>query len=360
MATLPPVPGEVVAAPLSPEATQLRNFQRLGHLRKVFQGVPLYVLQCCANDAHNLTLYETQQLFEQKFLPIKDELLKQHSAEVDRLTRLLPPDEGDPSEPESAPKPAPKKKKSRIQGGSMAPANPRSKACDSAPPTPFLRWPGLGQLVCLPDHVKVRPGLVLIKNALSLQLQQQFADVSFALGTPLEGLPVGAGWFRRDEAGALYLNSGASGAEFGAFLDAVTSFPPQYRSLCRHFIAIACRLCDEMPPMEPSICLVNYYPKAKGIYWHRDNSSNEKAMAAKGSPVISVSIGDACDFAYKDEMEEPDRCVVLGSGDVLVFGGPSRLLLHAVPKIYPNSAPKGLKMPQKGRLNLTFRQQDQS
>eukprot|EP00667_Euglena_gracilis_P018718 EG_transcript_19927 len=232
-----------------------------------------------------------------------------------------------------------------------------SVACFAAR-APFVSWPGLGQLASLPDHVKVRPGLVLIKNALSLQLQQQFAEVSFALGTPPDKLPVGAGWYRRDDAGGLHLNSGARGAEFGAFLERVASFPPQYRTLCRHFMAIACRLCDEMPAMEPSICLVNYYPMAKGIYWHRDNSSNEKAMAARGSPVISVSIGDACDFSYKDEPEEAERCVVLGSGDVLVFGGPSRLILHAVPKIYPNSAPRGLKMPHKGRLNLTFRQQD--
>lgn len=37
----------------------------------MYHDIPLYVLQCCANDAHNLTLLETQQLFEQKYLPLK-------------------------------------------------------------------------------------------------------------------------------------------------------------------------------------------------------------------------------------------------------------------------------------------------
>jgi alkylated DNA repair dioxygenase AlkB len=50
--------------------------------------------------------------------------------------------------------------------------------------------------------------------------------------------------------------------------------------------------------------------------------------------------------------------VRLNSGDVLVFGGPARLMLHAVTKIHPRTAPRGLKMPQAGRLNLTFRQSD--
>ncbi len=42
-----------------------------------------------------------------------------------------------------------------------------------------------------------------------------------------------------------------------------------------------------------------------------------------------------------------------------MFGGPSRMLFHAVSKIYPNTAPKELLAAtglRPGRLNLTFRQ----
>ena len=45
----------------------------------------------------------------------------------------------------------------------------------------------------------------------------------------------------------------------------------------------------------------------------------------------------------------------LDSGDVLVFGGPARMLFHGVTKIHTNNRPKGLVLAP-GRLNLTFRE----
>lgn len=49
----------------------------------------------------------------------------------------------------------------------------------------------------------------------------------------------------------------------------------------------------------------------------------------------------------------------LESGDVLVFGGPSRMIYHGVREIAPDTMPSDIanegKM-RKGRLNLTFRQ----
>jgi alkylated DNA repair protein (DNA oxidative demethylase) len=44
---------------------------------------------------------------------------------------------------------------------------------------------------------------------------------------------------------------------------------------------------------------------------------------------------------------------MLESGDLFVFGGPSRLRYHGVTRIVAGSAPPGL--PFAGRLNLTFR-----
>jgi alkylated DNA repair dioxygenase AlkB len=51
--------------------------------------------------------------------------------------------------------------------------------------------------------------------------------------------------------------------------------------------------------------------------------------------------------------------VKLESGDVIVFGGPARMVFHAVPKIYPGTAPEQLLKAtglRPGRINLTFRQ----
>ena len=36
--------------------------------------------------------------------------------------------------------------------------------------------------------------------------------------------------------------------------------------------------------------------------------------AQQGSPVVSVSIGDSCDFLYKDDPKDVERGIVLSSG----------------------------------------------
>ena len=47
--------------------------------------------------------------------------------------------------------------------------------------------------------------------------------------------------------------------------------------------------------------------------------------------------------------------IPLRSGDLLVFGGPSRRVYHGVPKVYDNTGPRGLGLPS-GRLSLTVRE----
>lgn len=58
-------------------------------------------------------------------------------------------------------------------------------------------------------------------------------------------------------------------------------------------------------------------------------------------------------------LQNDDVCALnqvrLESGDVLVFGGPARLLWHGLSRVLPNQRPKGLVMAP-GRLNLTFRE----
>jgi len=80
--------------------------------------------------------------------------------------------------------------------------------------------------------------------------------------------------------------------------------------------------------------------------------------------VVSVSIGDSCDFAYSMERSSDSeialgaarpKTIRLDSGDVLVFGGPARMIFHGVTKVHANNRPKSLCMVP-GRLNLTFRE----
>ena len=97
------------------------------------------------------------------------------------------------------------------------------------------------------------------------------------------------------------------------------------------------------------IALINFYDAGARMGMHRD--SDEKARA----PVVSLSLGDTCVFRFGNPRTRgrPWTDVQLRSGDLFVFGGPSRLAYHGVPRVYAGSGPPELGL--SGRLNITLR-----
>ncbi|MFF3768175.1 alpha-ketoglutarate-dependent dioxygenase AlkB family protein [Streptomyces sp. NPDC001922] len=97
------------------------------------------------------------------------------------------------------------------------------------------------------------------------------------------------------------------------------------------------------------IALINFYDATARMGLHRD--SDERSDA----PVVSLSLGDTCVFRFgnTETRTRPWTDVELLSGDLFVFGGPSRLAYHGVPRIRPGTAPPGLGLT--GRLNITLR-----
>ncbi|MFD7699560.1 alpha-ketoglutarate-dependent dioxygenase AlkB family protein [Streptomyces caelestis] len=97
------------------------------------------------------------------------------------------------------------------------------------------------------------------------------------------------------------------------------------------------------------IALVNFYDGDARMGMHRDG--DEKADA----PVVSLSLGDTCVFRFGNTAARtrPWTDVELRSGDLFVFGGPSRLAYHGVPRVHPGTAPPELGLT--GRLNITLR-----
>ncbi|MFC8140745.1 alpha-ketoglutarate-dependent dioxygenase AlkB family protein [Streptomyces paradoxus] len=97
------------------------------------------------------------------------------------------------------------------------------------------------------------------------------------------------------------------------------------------------------------IALINFYDADARMGMHRD--SDEKSDA----PVVSLSLGDTCVFRFgnTETRTRPYTDVELRSGDLFVFGGPSRLAYHGVPRVHPDTAPAGLGLT--GRLNITLR-----
>jgi len=101
------------------------------------------------------------------------------------------------------------------------------------------------------------------------------------------------------------------------------------------------------PDFAPDACLVNRYVPGSRLTAHRDADEQNFAQ-----PIVSVSLGLPANFAfYGLTRGGKGRGVALGDGDVLVWGGPSRLVYHAVRPIKPGTHP----VTGGFRYNLTFR-----
>ncbi len=101
----------------------------------------------------------------------------------------------------------------------------------------------------------------------------------------------------------------------------------------------------------PDAAIVNLYAPGARLGLHQDGEE------PSGAPVVTLSLGDTCTFRFAgvDRRTGPFTDVELRSGDLLVFGGPSRRIYHGVPKVLTGTAPDGLGLPP-GRLSITVRE----
>lgn len=103
-------------------------------------------------------------------------------------------------------------------------------------------------------------------------------------------------------------------------------------------------------PYEPDAALINFYDGQATMGMHQDKDERSDA------PVVSLSIGDACLFRFgnTETRGRPYTDIRLESGDLFVFGGPSRFAFHGVPKVYPGTGDPATGLAS-GRLNITMR-----
>jgi alkylated DNA repair protein (DNA oxidative demethylase) len=97
----------------------------------------------------------------------------------------------------------------------------------------------------------------------------------------------------------------------------------------------------------PDACLINRYESGAKMSLHQDR--DEQNFAA---PIVSVSLGLSAIFLFGGlKRSDTPRRYRLSHGDVVVWGGPSRLFFHGVaPLADGEHAALGRK-----RINLTFR-----
>jgi alkylated DNA repair protein (DNA oxidative demethylase) len=97
----------------------------------------------------------------------------------------------------------------------------------------------------------------------------------------------------------------------------------------------------------PDACLVNRYEPGAKLSLHQD-----KDESALDSPIVSVSLGLPATFMFGGlKRSDPQRRVPLKHGDVVVWGGPSRLAHHGVLPLKAGEHPTIGRQ----RLNLTLR-----
>lgn len=101
----------------------------------------------------------------------------------------------------------------------------------------------------------------------------------------------------------------------------------------------------------PDSALVNFYDGQAHMGMHQDKDEYSAA------PIVSLSLGDTCVFRFgnTETRAAPYQDVELRSGDLFVFGGPSRYAFHGVPKVYSGTGGPQVGMKNGGRLNITLR-----
>ena len=101
----------------------------------------------------------------------------------------------------------------------------------------------------------------------------------------------------------------------------------------------------------PDVALVNWYGRGARMGMHVDREEPSPA------PVVSLSLGDACIFRFGNAAGRgrPWSDVELESGDLFVFGGPSRRAFHGVPRVIPGTGDPRTGL-DGGRFNVTLRE----
>lgn len=120
------------------------------------------------------------------------------------------------------------------------------------------------------------------------------------------------------------------------------AMPPGLLSLAERAAAAA-----GFPDFRPDSCLINRYAPGARMSLHQDR--NERDF---DQPIVSVSLGLPATFLFGGAARsDRPRRLPLHHGDVVVWGGPSRLNFHGVAPLPDGADPAAGRC----RINLTFR-----
>jgi len=118
--------------------------------------------------------------------------------------------------------------------------------------------------------------------------------------------------------------------------------PPLFRQL-----ALDCAREAGFPQFNPDACLINRYEPGAKLTLHQDKDEKDLRQ-----PIVSVSLGLPAVFQFGGfERGDATQRILLEHGDIVVWGGPSRLRYHGILPLKPGVHP----LAGAFRYNLTFR-----
>jgi alkylated DNA repair protein (DNA oxidative demethylase) len=215
--------------------------------------------------------------------------------------------------------------------------------------TPDL-FEGLQEESALPSTQSLAPGAVLLRGFARPLEAPLLAGVEQVLAkAPLRHL-VTPGGFRMSVAmsncGALGWVSDLGGYRYDAS-DPDSGRPwPAMPAVFRDLAAAAAR-AGGFEGFAPDACLINRYEAGARLSLHQDRDEGHYDW-----PIVSVSLGVPAVFLFGGpKRSDKAQRVPLAHGDVVVWGGPSRLHYHGVLPVKEGEHP----LTGACRINLTFR-----
>jgi alkylated DNA repair protein (DNA oxidative demethylase) len=202
------------------------------------------------------------------------------------------------------------------------------------------------QLAVEPTHEEIYSGAVLMRSLALPQDAEFFAAVeSILAAAPLHhattpsGLPMGV----------MVSDCGAPEAfrqRWDPQSQAVKRMWPAMPRVLLDF-AIRCAARSGFPRFRPDACHINRYQAGTKLGLHQDRHACDMSQ-----PIVSVSLGLECVFLLGGiQRIDKVKRILLEHGDVIVWGGPSRMRFHGVQPLKPGH--HSLTGPY--RYNLTFR-----
>jgi len=180
-----------------------------------------------------------------------------------------------------------------------------------------------------PTLQPIAPGAVLLHGFALAAAPQLLADIAqVTAAAPLRHL-ITPGGFRMSVAmsncGPLGWVSDDSGYRYSA-TDPLSGqpWPPMPAS----FRTLAAEAASQagFDAFEPDACLINRYEPGARLTLHQDRDERDKRQ-----PIVSISLGLPATFLFGGvKRNDRPRRMPLVHGDVVVWGGPSRLAYHGV------------------------------